>query len=176
MGRTLVANRWLAGSACGKRRRGWPLNSIISRHMNIRYRFANPEDADVIAPMNLQLIHDEGHRNPMDIPALRDRMSWWLRGNYEAVLFEEDGASLGYALFRRESEFVYLRQLFVVPNRRREGVARRALAWLWTNAWSAAPRLRIDVLVGNTAGREFWRKVGFIEYCVTMEAVSQNAD
>jgi GNAT superfamily N-acetyltransferase len=143
--------------------------------MNTRYRFVSPEDAEVIAPMNLQLIHDEGHRNPMDISALCDRMSGWLRGDYEAVLFEEDGAPVGYALFKREPEFVYLRQLFVVPGRRHGGVARRALAWLWANVWSAAPRLRIDVLVGNTAGREFWRKVGFTEYCITMEAVSQNA-
>ncbi len=31
MGRTLVANRLLAGSACGKRHRGRPLNSVV-RH------------------------------------------------------------------------------------------------------------------------------------------------
>ncbi len=78
--------------------------------MNTRYRFASPEDADVIASMNLQLIRDEGHRNPMDIPALRDRMSSWLQGDYEAVLFDEDGGSVGYALFKREPEFVYLRR------------------------------------------------------------------
>src|SRR5258706_4081966 len=29
VGRTLVANRLLAGSACGKRQRGWPLNSVV---------------------------------------------------------------------------------------------------------------------------------------------------
>ncbi len=29
MGRTLVANRLLAGSACGKRHRGGPLNAIV---------------------------------------------------------------------------------------------------------------------------------------------------
>ena len=32
MGRTLAANRGLAGSACGKRRRVRPLNSVVSRH------------------------------------------------------------------------------------------------------------------------------------------------
>jgi quercetin dioxygenase-like cupin family protein len=32
VGRTLVANRLLAGSACGKRRRGRPLNSVVSHH------------------------------------------------------------------------------------------------------------------------------------------------
>ena len=33
VGRTLVANRLLAGSACGKRQRGRPLNSVVRRHV-----------------------------------------------------------------------------------------------------------------------------------------------
>jgi hypothetical protein len=37
VGRTLVANRLLAGSACGKRRRGRPLNSVVRLLMgNVR--------------------------------------------------------------------------------------------------------------------------------------------
>jgi hypothetical protein len=33
VGRTLGANRLLAGSACGKRQRGRPLNSVVRHHM-----------------------------------------------------------------------------------------------------------------------------------------------
>jgi hypothetical protein len=36
VGRTLVANRLLAGSACGKRQRGRPLNAIVRSHANER--------------------------------------------------------------------------------------------------------------------------------------------
>ena len=36
MGRTLVANRLLAGSACGKRQRGRPLNSVVRCQMGER--------------------------------------------------------------------------------------------------------------------------------------------
>ena len=36
MGRTLVANKLLAGSACGKRQRGRPLNSVVRHHENMR--------------------------------------------------------------------------------------------------------------------------------------------
>jgi GNAT superfamily N-acetyltransferase len=143
--------------------------------MTTVYRFASPKDADIIAPMNSQLIRDEGHRNPMDILQLRDRMADWLRGEYQAVVFEQDSIPVGYALFKTEPGFIYLRQLFVVPPLRRRGVARAALSWLWSNAWSSAQRLRIDVLVGNTSGREFWRKVGFSEYCITMEAERESA-
>lgn len=141
----------------------------------MRYRFALPEDSDQLARMNLHLIADEGHSNPMDIPHLSERMAGWLQGEYQAVLFEENNTPVGYALFRHEPEFVYLRQLFVVPERRRQGIASNALFWLWANAWQLAPRLRIDVLVGNAAGREFWRSAGFTEYCITMEATAPMA-
>jgi GNAT superfamily N-acetyltransferase len=140
----------------------------------MQYRFATPDDAALLAPLNQQLIRDEGHRNAMSLAQLAERMRGWLRGEYQAVLFEEGASPIGYALFRRESEYVYLRQLFVLPERRRQGVGRDALRWLWRNAWSGAPRLRIDVLVGNTSGREFWLHAGFREYCVTMEAQPPN--
>jgi predicted acetyltransferase len=140
----------------------------------MQYRFATPEDVALLAPLNQQLIRDEGHRDSMDLAQLAERMSRWLRGEYQAVLFVESTSPIGYALFRRESEYVYLRQFFVLAELRRQGVGRNALRWLWRNAWPGAPCLRIDVLVGNTTGREFWRSVGFGEYCVTMEAQPPN--
>jgi hypothetical protein len=35
VGRTLVANKLLAGSACGKRCRGRPLNSVVRKHFEM---------------------------------------------------------------------------------------------------------------------------------------------
>jgi hypothetical protein len=52
--------------------------------MNIRYRAAAVADAGVIAPMNAQLIRDEGHRNEMTVPQLAERMADWLKGDYHA--------------------------------------------------------------------------------------------
>jgi GNAT superfamily N-acetyltransferase len=135
----------------------------------MQFRFAQSEDAELLATLNAQLIRDEGHRNKMTPAQLTERMSGWLAGEYQAVIFEVSETILGYALFRSEPEYVYLRHLFVCPKFRRQGVGRQALAWLWENAWSEAKRLRIDVLWGNTVGQEFWRSVGFNEYCVTME-------
>ena len=106
----------------------------------------------------------------MDILQLGKRMRDWLQGEYEAVIFEQDDIPIGYALFKREDEFVYLRQLFVSPENRRQGIARYALQWLWGNAWTNDRHIRIDVLVGNGGARAFWHSVGFSEYCVTMEA------
>lgn len=137
--------------------------------MNVQYRSATANDAAALAPMNAQLIRDEGHRNSMTIPQLQERMSGWLKGEYQAAVFELDSKPIGYALYRIEPEYVYLRQLFVLPGHRRHGVARAALEWLHQNSWTTRSRVRIDVLVGNRAAIEFWRSVGFADYCLTME-------
>jgi GNAT superfamily N-acetyltransferase len=134
------------------------------------FRFALAGDAKRIAPLNAQLIRDEGHRNSMTVEQLEQRMANWLsRDEYKAVIFEEAGIETGYALFQRNDDHVYLRHLFVNPDFRRRGIGRQALDWLWANAWTDASRLRIDVLVGNREGQAFWQSVGFQPYCVTME-------
>jgi GNAT superfamily N-acetyltransferase len=119
--------------------------------------------------MNWQLIRDEGHRNPMTVAELERRMSDWLDGEYEAVLFEDESGVIGYALYKREPDWTYLRQFFVQPDRRRQGIGRAAIGWLLKNVWSGAMRIRIDVLVGNAVGAAFWRSLGFADYSLTME-------
>ena len=133
-------------------------------------RFARIEDCPLLGELNHQLVHDEGHRNTMTVPQLAKRMAGWLGGEYRAVIFEEGGTVAGYALYRTEPEYVYLRQLFVQSGMRRRGIGRQALEWLRQNAWREASPVRIDVLVDNTAAQAFWRAVGFRDYCITMEA------
>ena len=135
----------------------------------MHFHFAEPSDAQLLAPLNADLIRDEGHRNAMNVGQLATRMEAWLRGEYRAVLFGSSGEPTGYALYRLEPEFVYLRQLFVRAEFRRRGIAREAIAWLWRNAWTDQSRLRIDVLINNAAGQAFWQAVGFRPYCITME-------
>src|ERR1700733_8725158 len=132
-------------------------------------RFATTDDAETLGALNAQLIRDEGHRNSMTVPELVERMAGWLRGEYEAAVVEEFGLIVGYALFRRDNDYVYLRQLFVRSENRRQGIGRNLIQWLAKNAWQAAPRVRIDVLVGNESGLHFWKAIGFAEYCLTLE-------
>jgi GNAT superfamily N-acetyltransferase len=108
----------------------------------------------------------------MSLSELEQRMAGWLSGEYQAAVFEVRSEIVGYALFCREPQFVYLRQLFVIPSLRRRGIGRKALAWLWEMVWADAPRLRIDVLVNNKSGEAFWRSLGFKNYCLTMELES----
>ncbi len=137
---------------------------------DVTFRIAGVQDSAVIAAMNEQLIRDEGHRNSMTMGELTIRMSDWLGGDYEAVLFSRGAAAVGYALYRRELEHVYLRQFFVAADCRRQGIGRSAMNWLWEYAWMDVRRLRLDVLIRNAAAHAFWESVGFSDYCVTMES------
>ena len=137
--------------------------------LTVQYRRATAADAGLLARMNRQLILDEGHRNRMSDDELLLRMQGWLAAEYRAVLFEDEEGPAGYALYRDDDEFVYLRQLFVVPERRRKGVGRAAIEWLLENVWAPSRRIRIDVLAGNLPAIQFWRSLGFAEYCTTME-------
>ena len=132
-------------------------------------RPATLDDCALLAGLNQQLIRDEGHRNTMTVAELEQRMRGWLSGEYQAVVFEDDWEVVAYALFREQPEEIYLRQLFVVRHRRRQGIGRRAVEMLRSQVWPKTKRLTVDVLVGNESGVAFWRELGFTDYCLTLE-------
>jgi len=123
----------------------------------------------LLAEMNQQLIRDERHRDKMTLPRLRERMSDWLRGEYKAVIFRRGPQTVGYALYREEPQWIYLRQLFVKAEMRRKGIGREAISWLKENVWKDSKIIRVEVLTGNPQGISFWKAVGFKDYCITME-------
>ena len=101
----------------------------------MKFRRATLKDCALLAGLNHQLIRDEGHRNRMTVPELEQRMKGWLASEYAAVLFENAGEIVAYALYREQPEEIYLRQLFVVRNRRRKGVGREAVNILRAKVW-----------------------------------------
>jgi predicted acetyltransferase len=135
----------------------------------MHFRRATLNDCALLAELNHQLIRDEGHRNKMTVPELEQRMNAWLSSEYAAVLFEDDAETVAYALYREQPEEIYLRQLFVVRNRRRQGLGRTAVEILRSKIWPKNKRLTVDVLVQNTAAIAFWRSVGYRDYCLTLE-------
>ena len=132
-------------------------------------RQANVSDVELLAELNHQLIRDEGHRNNMSVSELQSRMQSWLTGEYEAYLFSLAEATVGYTLFRRESEYVYLRQFFIVADYRRRGLGRAAFEWMREHRWRSGSRLRLEVLIDNERALDFWRAMGFRDYCLTLE-------
>ena len=135
----------------------------------ISFRFATLADCRALAGLNHQLIRDEGHRNPMTVPELDQRMRSWLAGEYRAVFFEADGGIVAYALFREEPEEIYLRHLFVVRHKRRQGVGRKAVEILRSQIWPRDKRLTVEVLVANTNAVAFWRAVGYSDHALRLE-------
>lgn len=94
----------------------------------MQYRIATAEDSPTLAELNNQLIRDKGHRNPMTIAHLDERLRGWLTsGEYQAILFEERNEVVAYALFRETDAEADLHQFFVVRHRRREGLGRQAM-------------------------------------------------
>jgi predicted acetyltransferase len=142
----------------------------------MEFRRATLNDCALRAELNYQLLHDEGHRNKkMSIPELEQRIRGWLASEYAAVIFEDDGGVIAYALYREQPEEIYLRQLFVVRNQRRTGIGRKAVEILRTKIWPKNKRLTVDVLVHNPAAITFWRAVGYKDYCLTLEILPGTA-
>lgn len=136
---------------------------------DISIREAGATDVPLLTELNQQLIRDERHRNSMSLGELQERMSGFLTDDYRAALFESGGEVLGYALFRPEAEHLYIRQFYVRPEYRGRGVGRAAVTWLKHQAWQDHSRIRLDVLTTNSAALQFWRSVGFSDYCLTLE-------
>ena len=136
--------------------------------MSLSWRRASESNLPLLAEWNHQLIRDEGHRNPMSVDQLAERMKQWQQGEYQVVVFFSD-EPVGYALFKPGKEAIYLRQFFVRRDRRRAGIGRAAFSILRKQIWPGGVRLTVDVLSQNQAGIAFWRSVGYRDYCLTLE-------
>ena len=140
----------------------------------MQWREATDTDIPLLARMNARLIEDEGHQNPMNISQLEGRMQQWLTGQYRAIIFDDRGAPAAYALFRPaddgwDGEGVYLRQFFVERELRRNGVGRSAIELLRNEVWGKDARVTLETLVHNRTAQEFFKSVGFREYCIAFE-------
>jgi len=133
------------------------------------WRLATKRDCRILAELNHQLIDDEGHRNQMNVAELEERMKNWLDEAFEATLFEVGGEVAAYALYRVQAGEIYLRHFFVVRHRRRHGIGRQAMDLLRGRIWPKAQRLTVSVLTHNQAGVNFWRAMGYQDYCLTLE-------
>jgi len=140
----------------------------------LTHRRATPADCRLLGALNLQLIQDEGHRNPMTEPQLVKRMRDWLRRrDYAGEIFEERGEVVAYALYRELPDEIYLRHFFVVRQRRRQGVGRQAMRVLTNEVWPRGKRLLVEVLIANTGGVAFWKAMGYREYSLCLEIMPE---
>jgi len=138
------------------------------------HRRATSADCPLLGELNHQLIQDQVHRNPMTVPQLEQRMRGWLEGEYVALLFEEGGEVVAYALYLEEPDEIYLRQLFVVRHHRRQGLGKQAMHLLRSEIWPKTKRLTVEVLVANAAAVAFWRAIGYRDYSLKLEILPKD--
>ena len=141
--------------------------------MMLNHRFATLDDVPTLASMNRQLVQDEQHRNRFKSDAwLEERMCGFLAGGYEAVLFEQEGDVVAYALYaghRDNDDTIHLRQIFVDREHRRLGIGKEAVRILMEQVWPGDKRITVGVLVGNRFARAFYEAVGFKPYSMELE-------
>src|SRR5260221_7927046 len=109
----------------------------------------------------------------MTVPELEQRMRDWLFDEYKAIVFEDGGEVVAYALFREQVDEIYLRQFFVVRHRRRQGIGRRSAQILRSDIWPKTKRLTLDVLVTNKDATAFWRAIGYADYSLRLEILPE---
>ncbi len=141
----------------------------------LKLRPASSSDLPVLARMNKGLIEDEGSRNPMSLEQLEARMQGWLESEtWKIELLVQGEKIVGYILYRPEQDEyfpqqkVYLRQFYVLPDCRRQGLGRAAVKH-FLNQWPQGTRIVLEVLTSNAVGKAFWQCLGFTEYAVALE-------
>lgn len=131
---------------------------------NIKINIASLDDVAVLAEMNIQLIEDEHHDNPMQLDSLVQRMKEFLLGEYNAYLFTEDESIIGYALVNKTKTPEYLRQFFIARDNRRSGRGKACFQLLLAEL--KVSQLDVEVMVWNEGGYRFWKSLGFEERSV----------
>lgn len=140
---------------------------------SLTWRRPANEDLPLLAQLNKRLIADEQSTNRMSVSQLELRMQDWLSsGEYDALLFDEYGQTVAYALYQQRIDSIFLRQFFVEEFARRRGIGREAIRMLTGDVFPPSLRLTLDVLVANDRARAFWNAVGFTPYSVMMETTT----
>lgn len=143
------------------------LHKAETHQVSFSLSVASAQDVPELALMNKALILDEGSENPMTIAELETRMREFLTNGYTCVLIRPGSETAGYCLFRPEEGHnggkpgVYLRQYYIKPGYRRQGLGRTALQSIVDTCFADAAFVSLDVLDCNTVGKAFWAGVGF---------------
>lgn len=143
--------------------------SVPGTPPHLNYRHATEHDCLLLAELNQQLIHEEGHRHRMTISELKQRLSGWLAGEHRAIIFETHGSLAAYVLFLEQAEQITVLQLFVMPAHRGKGLDRRAVELLHEEVWAPSKRMSVDVLTSNAKAVAFWRSFGYGDHALTLE-------
>lgn len=150
--------------------------------MSTVVREAVAADADTIAALSRALSREEGH----PAPALEARHvraeAFGACPRFRALIAERDDRALGYALFYpsydtdHAARGFYVQDLYVVPEARRQGVARALMAAV-ARACQADGGCYLfwNARESNQIGRAFYRRIGAREEPVVTLSLQPDA-
>jgi len=138
-------------------------------------RPARPSDATAVVSLWRSLLHEQAGLDPRLTIAedaeerWRNDFPYWLDdGTRKFLVAEHAGAIVGFAHAHRwgpppileASEEVYIDEVYVRPDARRNGCGRALVAELrsWAESLNAN-RLRLGVMAENSTGRAFWKSL-----------------
>ena len=135
--------------------------------MAVALREAAAADAAILVGLVHQFEREEGKNAARLTVADVLEHGFGERARFRALLAEDAGQVLGYALFypsydsEHAAKGVYLQDLFVVPQARRRGVGRALMAAV-ARACQAEGGCYLfwNALEANHAGRAFYRRIG----------------
>lgn len=141
---------------------------MLETATNLILRLATPRDVPVVFELIQALAEYErlSHQMVGTVDALKEHL-FGDRPYIEALLAEWDGKAVGFALFfHNYSTFltkpgIYLEDLFVLPDYRRQGIGKALIAWVAKLAVERdCGRLEWSVLDWNETAIAFYRRVG----------------
>ena len=145
----------------------------------ITVRAATMEDADAIACLTaeVQQLHREALPDIFKVPSdrlfPREKLATLLQdANSTVVVAESKGEIIGYACgaimhraendFKKAERYMYIQQIGVRQDARRQGVGRALIAFIESRALaSAVTGLQLDYWAFNTRAQSFFESCGF---------------
>ena len=141
-------------------------------------RAAQLSDLSQLAKMNSRLVDDQGSENPFSLKEYEDRFREWLDTNIWTVdVFLHDGQVIGYSVYQERADYydpneavIYIRQYYIERAHRRLGLGKAAFQILIDTRFpKGIQSIALDVMATNSAGQNFWKKMGFNEYFISMK-------
>ena len=158
----------------------WPnsMQNDCENIMLITVRAAQLSDLPQLAKMNSCLVDDQGSENPFSLKEYEDRFREWLDTNIWTVdVFLHDGQVMGYSVYQERTDYydpkeavIYIRQYYIERSHRRLGMGKAAFQILIDTRFPKhVQSIALDVMATNSAGQNFWKKMGFNEYFISMK-------
>jgi 8-oxo-dGTP pyrophosphatase MutT (NUDIX family) len=136
---------------------------------SLSYTHAQDEDVPMLEKLNADLLQAQNVESGMTLDALEVRMREFLAAEYQAVLFVFREKVVGYALFKLEPKFAFVRHIYVDTSVAKKVRVDTAFQLLRKGEFEDYASVRLDVPEGNKESLKIWESIGFRPRSVRLE-------